>query len=125
MVVLAICGGILISSSVAPTEEILKIAIISEAPHLLAMVAISILISGVILFFSDFRGSSSFKGGTKKMILHLLISYLCALTVSLLLLWFFGRMEGYSFEVVLAEVVVLAIPATLGASAGRLLIDNN
>lgn len=122
MIVLAVCGGVLISSSVAPTEEILKIAIISEASHLMAMVLTSIFISAIILFYSDFRGSGSLKRGKFKMILHLIISYMCALVVSLLMLWFFDRIKGYSFNVVLGETIVLGIPASLGASAGRLLI---
>jgi uncharacterized membrane protein len=58
------------------------------------------------------------------MALHLFISYLCALLVSFLMLWFFDRISGNGWNFILAEVIVLAIPATLGASAGRLLIDN-
>ena len=123
MVVLAICGGVLVSSSVAPTEEILKIAIVSEPSHLLAMVITSILISGVVLFFSDFKGTGHLEGGVPKMALHLLVSYLSALVVSALMLWFFDRIRNYGFDLVLAEIIVLAIPASLGASAGRLLID--
>lgn len=123
MVVLAICGGVLISSSVAPTEEIVKIAVVSEPSHLLAMVLISIVISGAVLFFSDFKGTGNLEGGIPKMVLHLLVSYLCALLVSALMLWFFDRIGGYGWDLVLAEIIVLAIPASLGASAGRLLID--
>ena len=125
MIVLAVCGAVLISSSVAPTEEILKIAIVAESSHLLAMVFISFILSAIILFFSDFKGSGSFEGGKRKMMIHLIISYLCALLVSLLMLWFFDRIGGYGWKLVLAETIVLAIPASLGASAGRLLIDQN
>jgi putative integral membrane protein (TIGR02587 family) len=123
MIVLSICGGVLVSSSVAPTEEIFKIAVVSEASHLLYMVLVSILISGVILFFSDFKGTGSLNG-IFEMLLHLLVSYLSALLVSALMLWFFNRMEGHSWNFILAETIVLAIPASLGASAGRLLINN-
>ncbi|WP_324719352.1 TIGR02587 family membrane protein [Salinimicrobium sp. HB62] len=122
MIVLCICGAVLVSSSVAPTEEILRIAMVSEPSHLLVMVLTSILISGIVLFFSDFRGSGKFEGGIKEIIFHLVVSYLCALLVSALVLWFFGRISGYGFSFVLAEVIVLAVPASLGASAGRLLI---
>lgn len=123
MAVLAVCGAVLISSSVAPTEEILKIAIFSESFHLLAMIFISILVSGIILFFSDFKGTGSLEGGRRAMMLHLIISYLCALAVSILMLWFFDRIGGYGYKVIIAEIIVLGIPASLGASAGRLLIQ--
>ena len=62
MVVLCICGAVLISSSVAPTEEIFRIAVVSKASHLLFMIVVSILISGIILFFSDFKGTGGFEG---------------------------------------------------------------
>lgn len=123
MAILAFCGGVLVSSSVAPTEEILKIAVVSEPAHLIAMILSSILISGIVLFFSDFKGSGNLKGGIAKMALHLVVSYSCALVVSIFMLWFFGRVSGYGWGLVLAETIILAIPASLGASAGRLLID--
>lgn len=125
MIVLAVCGAVLISSSVAPTEEIVQIALVSKASHLIFMILISILISGIILFFSDFKGTGEFEGGIKKMVLHLFVSYLCALIVSFLMLWFFDRLSGNGWNFILAEVIILGIPATLGASAGRLLIDNS
>lgn len=124
MIVLAICGAALISSSVAPTEEILDIAIISDGLELLFMILVSLLISGVILFYSDFKGTGSIKGGFGKVISHLVINYFIALIVSLMMLWFFGRIGGYGLSIVIAQTIVLAIPASLGASAGRLLIES-
>lgn len=124
MFVLSMCGGVLVSSSVAPTEEIFKIAVVSEASHLLFMIFVSIIISGIILFFSDFKGTGPLEGGVSEMVLHLLVSYLSALVVSAIMLWFFNRMESYSWNFILAEIIVLAIPTSLGASAGRLLIKN-
>ena len=40
-----------------------------------------------------------------------------------LVLWFFGRFEGAAFPAALAYVLVLGLPASLGASAGRLLLQ--
>lgn len=122
MIVLSICGAVLIASSVAPTEEILEIAVISGPSYLLAMIFISLGFSAVILFFSDFKGTGSFKGGRYEMIVHLVVSYMCALAISLLLLWFFGRVYGQGWSIIVAETIVLAIPGSLGASAGRMLI---
>lgn len=122
MIVLGICGAALISSSVAPTEEILQIAITSNGRELLLMILVSLLISAVILFYSDFKGSGSIKVSFGKIIRHLVINYFIALIVSLMMLWFFGRIGGYGLSLVIAQTIVLAIPASLGASAGRLLI---
>ncbi|WP_029033391.1 TIGR02587 family membrane protein [Salinimicrobium terrae] len=122
MIVLSLCGAALISSSVAPTEEILKIAMVSGPAHLMVMILISIGLSALILFFSDFKGTGSFEGGSFKMIVHLIISYMCALAISLVLLWFFGRVSGHGWSLIIAQTIVLAIPASLGASAGRMLI---
>ena len=120
--VLSICGAVLFSSSVAPTEEILKIAVVSSQVHLLLMVLVSLLISFVILFFSDFRNAGNVSGGIREVFLHILIGYIATLVVSFILLWFFGRIGGNGFDVILAQIIVLAIPASIGASAGRLLI---
>ncbi|HEX7830691.1 MAG TPA: DUF2391 family protein [Thermoanaerobaculia bacterium] len=47
-----------------------------------------------------------------------------ALAASALILWFFGRFDGQALDVIVAEIVVLGLPATLGASAGRLLMQS-
>ena len=122
MTVLAICVAALICSSVAPTEEILQIAIISDGLDLLFMILISLVISSVILFYSDFKGTGPLKGGFGEVIMYVVINYLIALTVSLMMLWIFGRIGDYGLYMIIAQTIVLGIPASLGASAGRLLI---
>ncbi len=124
MVILSICGAVLISSSVAPTEEILQIAIVSEIPHLLLMMVTALVASAIVLFFSDFKGSGTTEAGIKQVILHVTINYTVALVMGFILLWIFGRTDGFSFYIIVAQMVVLSIPAAIGASAGRLLIDN-
>ncbi len=122
MGVLAICGAALISSSVAPTEEILQIAIKSNGLELLFMILVSLFISAVILFYSDFKGAGTLDSGFKNVSTNLVIHYFIALIVSLIMLWFFGRISCYGLSMVVAQTIVLAIPASIGASAGRLLI---
>lgn len=123
--VLAFCGAVLVSSSVAPTMEILKIAVEANALHLALMVVVSLLIMTVIQYFVDFRGTGNEKKEFFEMTLFVSMQYVAALLVSLGLLFFFGRVTGYSFPIVLAEVIVLGIPAALGASAGKLLISSD
>lgn len=121
-VVLSICGSVLFASSVAPTEEILMIAVGVSDVELLLMVFISLILGGIIIYFSEFKGSPKERPGVFKMLLDLAVMYSIALIVSFGFLWFFGRVQDYGLEIVIAQLVVLGIPAALGASAGRFLI---
>lgn len=123
MLVLALCGGVLVSSSVAPTDEILIIAIASTPIHLLLMVLLSLVLCALILGYIDFRNTSlEEKPNLQHTLLLVVMSYFSALLVSFIMLWFFGRVTGNSAEIIIAKVIVLAVPAALGASAGRLII---
>jgi len=51
------------------------------------------------------------------------ITYAIALFASAAILWFFGRFDGIAPIICLSETVVLGFTATLGASAGRLLLQ--
>ena len=122
---LAVCGSIVVGSNVAPTQEILLLGVESEPIHILSMAILSVLLSVVIVYFSDFKGTAKNRGkGTAAydMLFGSSVCYLVALFVSAFLLWFFGRFEGMSLWVCVAQVIVLGVPASLGASAGRLLI---
>lgn len=122
MVVLSLCGAILFSSSVAPTFEIPKIAIGISVLHQILLLVTGLLLSIVITYFSDFIGSRKEEIGIFEMILHTLIGFMAAIGSSFFLLWFFGRVNGFGLEVIVAQVIVLSIPGIIGASAGRLLI---
>ena len=123
--VLSVCGAVLVSFSVAPTEEILKIAVEVTSFHLLSMILISLGLMTAVLYFVSFKNSTTDDTSTFEMALHVVVEYLIALTISYGALYFFGRVTGYGFEIILAQVIVLGVPAALGASAGKLLIGNN
>ena len=120
-VTLALCGAILFASSVAPTLEIKKLAVGSGKENILIMIFVSLAFSAIILFFSDFKGAAKKRPPTSKIIFDLVVCYSVALVASLGLMWFFGRIEG-SLLLVASEMVVLGFPASIGSSAGRLLI---
>ncbi|NEM98540.1 TIGR02587 family membrane protein [Pontibacter burrus] len=124
MVVLAFCGAIIIGGNVAPTEEVIMLAVQATPAHILAMAVASLLLSIVVVYFSDFKGTSS--KHTKSFwfwfTLDTSVSYLVALAASALALWFFGRFEGVGFWTGFAQTIVLGVLSSLGASAGRLLI---
>lgn len=120
--VLAICGAILVASPVAPTMEILKIAVEAEFIHILCMILVSVLLSYIIMFFIDFIKTGNEERGEYRMISQVIICYSAALLTSFFLLWYFGRLEERSLSICISQIVVLAVPASLGASAARLLI---
>ena len=123
--VLGACGAFLFAANVAPTEEILMIA--SEIPswRLAGIALLSLVLGALILYFSEFHGTRRFvrPGGGISMISGTILTYAIALVSSALILWFFGRFDGQAFVICLAQTVTLGLAATMGASAGRLLLQ--
>lgn len=122
--ILALCGSIVVGGNVAPTEEVLMIAIEADPLHILTMALLSLLLSMVITTFIDFKGS--FRKKPDNFVYHLIfdtnLCYVIALLASAFVLWFFGRFENMSFWNILSQTIVLGVLSSLGASAGRLLI---
>ncbi|MGZ5432006.1 MAG: TIGR02587 family membrane protein [Thermoanaerobaculia bacterium] len=124
--VIAACGAFLFASNVAPTKEILVIAVETDASRLVGLAALSLAIAAGILYFVDFRGTDRFVTGDRKrdVAMGMAMTYAVALTASALLLWFFGRFDQASAQLCARQAVVLAFPAVLGAAAGRLLLQS-
>jgi putative integral membrane protein (TIGR02587 family) len=125
--VLAFCGAVLFAANIAPTEEIVIVAIEASTWKLLGLAALSLLIGMLILHFSDFVGArhaiaSKSKGAVLKL-LESVAGYAIALLASAMMLWFFRRFDGMPLATCLSEIVVLGLAANIGASAGRLLIQ--
>jgi len=124
MAVLALCGSILVGGSVAPTEEILLIAQESTPSHILTMAIISLLLCTVVCYFSDFKGTK--KTETPPTIYDIIfdtcLSYCIALIASAFVIWFFWDIANTGFSLFFSQCIVLGVVASLGASAGRLLI---
>lgn len=124
--VITLCGAVLFAANVAPTDEILMIAAETSAARLLLLVAFSLAIGALVLYFTDFARASRYSP-TKthgQAAAGTIITYAAALVASAAVLWFFGRFDGQGVQVIVAETVVLGFPATLGASAGRLLLQS-
>jgi len=123
--VIAACGAVLFAANVAPTEEIVMIAAETSPRRLLALALLSLLLSALILYFSEFKGARQFvRGGSPVMtIAGTMMTYAVALVVAALILLFFGRFDGEALNMCVAQTVVLGVAAALGASAGRLLLQ--
>lgn len=123
--VLAFCGAVLFAANVAPTEEIVMIGIETSPEKLLGLVALSLVVGAITLLFSGFVGADKHvhRDGIFWAVFAVMTSYAAALLASAMMLWFFQRLAGVPLSVAVAQVVVLAFPGMLGASAGRLLIQ--
>ena len=124
-VMIALCGAVLFATNVAPTEEIIVIATQITSERLLGFALVSMLLGALILFYSDFTGALRFfkERGIKTVVFGSVITYAIALVASAAILWFFGRFDGMALITCVAETVVLGLASTLGASAGRLLLQ--
>ncbi|MDN3725406.1 TIGR02587 family membrane protein [Aequorivita sp. SDUM287046] len=124
---LALCGSLIVAANVAPTEEVVLIAL-ESAPFKLMLIAItSLAIGAAILYHINFKGSQDdilHRDSITEIIAGTAIMYALALITSAFMLWFFGRFDNLSLPGIIAETVVLGFPAILGASAGRLLIQD-
>jgi putative integral membrane protein (TIGR02587 family) len=122
---LACCGATLFASNVAPTEEIVVIAVESSWLRLIGLAFVSLLMGSLILHYSEFTGAREFARTDSfgAVVVGSVITYAVALFISALILWFFGRFDGVSLYTALAQVIVLGVAAALGASAGRLLLQ--
>lgn len=123
-IVLATCGAVLFASNVAPTEEIVQIAVEATPWRILGLALLSFFLGGIILTHSDFTGSQPVRpdAGPLPVLFRATINYAVALVACAFILWFFGRFEGVSLAVGLAETVALGVAGSIGASAGRLLL---
>lgn len=124
---IAMCGAVLIAANVAPTEEIVAIALETATFKLIIMAFVSMLIVAGVLYYTNFRGAEQWvikPGSSMDVLTGTIMMYAVALTASAFMLWFFGRFDGLALRPAVAEMVVLGFPASLGASAGRLLIQS-
>jgi putative integral membrane protein (TIGR02587 family) len=126
-IVLTFCGAILIAANVAPTEEIIVLAVEIEPWRLLGLAFFSIILSTLILYFSDFRSTQRLvpDQGFFAVFWGATVTYAVAMSTSAVLLWFFGSFEGFAPSTCLAETIILGVAAVLGSSAGRLLLQAN
>jgi putative integral membrane protein (TIGR02587 family) len=121
--VLGVCGAVLIAGNVAPTEEIMMIASEANGWRLLGIAVVSMFLCTLVMYFSEFRGSGVHEYTRVDSVLGVSFTYCIALVTSALLLLLFDSFADLSNDMRLAQTVVLGLPASLGASAGRLLLQ--
>lgn len=117
-------GAAVLSLNIAPTEEPVLLAYQLDPVRLVAIVAVSVTLSFLIVFYAEFGGRQRRKesaGVVQSPVVETALAYLTALVVAALLLTAFGEIDAVN-GASLAEVVVLGFPASMGAALGRLVV---
>jgi putative integral membrane protein (TIGR02587 family) len=122
--VLALCGAVILAANIAPTDEIGILALSASPIQLALSASASLTIAALILYYISFRGSRRVPRAENLLAVGggAAATYALALAVSAGLLYLYGRTGGLGADRLLHMAVVLGLPATLGASAGRLLL---
>jgi putative integral membrane protein (TIGR02587 family) len=123
--VLALCGAVLFAANVAPTEEVMLIGIELSAFDLVLLAVATMVVAALILYFSDFRGARRWARAENRlaMVRGTVVTYAVGLVASAGILWAFGRFDGMGRLAIVGQTVALAVASTIGASAGRLLLQ--
>ncbi|MEX2333803.1 MAG: TIGR02587 family membrane protein [Pseudohongiella sp.] len=124
LVVLAV-GALFLALNVAPTEEIPMIAYQMSPWHLLGLFIITVLVMHVFVIagsYSEGKRSEGVTGTVTGYVYYTCLALLVGVSISVLMLWIFGRSDGLSFTALLANTLVLLFPAGIGAAAARLII---
>lgn len=122
---IGLCGAVLFAANIAPTDEIGVVAMESAPWKLLLMIGCGLGLSSLVLHFTDFRGAAAhtLTDNLHMKVRGLVTTYAVGLVAAVSALWFFGKLDGQPAPQVIAMTVVLSVPAALGASAGRFLLQ--
>jgi putative integral membrane protein (TIGR02587 family) len=119
-----VLGAVIVSASIAPTDEIPMLDAQMDTHWVLALLAASLVISYVVVFVAGFAGERQRRaqqGWLQHPITETVVCYLVSLVCALGMLWAFQRTEG-SVGLALSHAVVLGLPAAIGGAAGRLAV---
>lgn len=121
-------GALLFALNVAPTEEPVLLGVEAEWWLLVLVAGVTLAMTLAIVFYADFRGGRSAEmrdGPLSGPLSETVAAYAASLLVSLLLLWAFGRTDGASLAAIAGMTIMLAVLASFGAAAGRLLVGGS
>ena len=121
---LMLAGGLFLSFTVAPTEEMILISSQMTALHGLVLVALSIALLHLFVYRFDHIGAQRRRTGDGPAVFwrYTMPGYGIAVLVSFYILWTFGRVGGLDPGHAALAVAVLAFPASIGAGIARVII---
>lgn len=120
-----LAGGLFLGLNVAPTEEVVQIAYKLGTWQPLLLVVLSLTFMHAFVYAVQFRGQETRHPDTTPLgefFRLTVVGYVVVLAVSAYILWTFGRLDGKDLGSMLAVVVVLGLPTSVGAAAARLIL---
>ena len=119
----ALLGSLILTLSIGPTEEIDVIAYESPPLYVLITLILTLITTWAIISYARVAGPKRtgymVPGGS---VGEAVTIYGMALIVCGVMRWITGDFDSVGTEVVIAQMVFLGIPASLGAAAGRVLL---
>lgn len=116
-------GAVVLVPSIAPTEEVVLLAAKMSTLDALGLALFTLVVMHGFVYAVEFKGRPSSPGGFGWPLLGFtVVGYVLALAVSAYLLWTFGRYTGTGLQASVAEMIVLGLPAGIGAAAARLIV---
>lgn len=119
---LMVAGALFLALNMAPTEEMILIAYRMTAIHVVALMAVSLILMHALVYSVGFAGQEAHDRPLGAFAHYTLPGYALVLLVSLYVLWVFGRTEGHGLAETVDAMVVLGFPGAIGAAAARLLV---
>jgi putative integral membrane protein (TIGR02587 family) len=122
---LAGVGAMFMAFNVAPTDEIVLIALMMTDWHAIALIAGSLLVMHGFVYAVEFRGTAEPRGGVSpggEFLRLTIVAYALSLVISLYVLWTFGRTDGVGLLELVKMTLVLGFPAAIGAASARLIL---
>ena len=116
-------GALFLAMNLAPTEEMVLIALRLPAWGTALLMAVSLLAMHAFVYAVAFRGQPQDRAGGWSVFARFSASgYAIALLGSAYILWTFGRLDGLGAAPALQVVAVLGFPAAIGAATARLIL---
>ncbi|NLG75646.1 MAG: TIGR02587 family membrane protein [Xanthomonadaceae bacterium] len=118
-------GALFLAANIAPTEEVLIIALQMSPWQSIVLAALSLALMHTFVYAAGFRGqherpqNRSFAAVFVKFSVN---GYVLALAISAFICWTFGRFEGLTLRDTMQIIVVLGFPASVGAASARLVL---
>lgn len=120
-----ITGAIFLGFSIAPTEEVPKLAAELDYHHEIAVILFSLAVTYGIVFEAEFSPQRPVqdRGPFQHPITETVLCYLVSLVVSFLSLYLLHQINFHDpLHTIVSQTIVLGLPASVGGAAGRLVI---
>ena len=118
-------GALFLAFSIAPTEEVVRIALGLSPARALVLAAASLAVMHAFVYAIEFQGQvarAEHSTVVGEFVRLTIVGYAVTLLVSGYVLWTFGQTDGFTVPNVARASIVLGFPGAIGAAAARLLL---